>query len=353
MQAWMPFFILWMFLFSEPKPSGPGQPEQGPGSADYIHAAVKMSDFAEEDDGYWIFEPASPRPDSAPVVVFHHGYGAINPMIYGRWLRHIVRQGNIVIYPRYQNNLFSPSTKKFADNASTAIRHALEELKTGDHVRPISQGLILAGHSYGGAISAYLGVNHQELNIPKPAGLLLASPGTGPLNGARLDSYEGMPEDIALLVMVSVNDHVVGEELGRIIFETAVNTPQRNLIIQHPDEHGAPAITAGHNESYALDSDFDGNIHNLSYRRAIGVAKLDAADYYGYWKLLDALMDCARQGENCEVAFGNTEAQRNMGCWSDGRKVRELEVVVPEGGRALRKPLLGNDGTEGFYPEER
>ncbi|MCB0596675.1 MAG: hypothetical protein KDD28_21485 [Phaeodactylibacter sp.] len=328
-QVWISFFLFWITIFSVEKPSGPAQPEEGPGSADYAHTAVKMSDFAQEDDGFWLFEPDSPMPDSAPVVVFCHGYGAINPIIYGGWLRHIVQQGNIVIYPRYQKNLFSPSSKQFAANASTAIRNALEELRTGDHVRPEDKGMILAGHSYGGAISAYLGVNYEELNIPKPEGILLASPGTGPLNGALLDSYEGMPEDVRLLAMVSVNDHVVGEKLGRLIFETATSTAQRNLIIQYPDAYGDPAIGAGHNESYALDADFDAGIHNLSYRRAIGVAKLDAIDYYGYWKLLDALMDCVRQGENCEVAFGNTEAQRNMGCWSDGKKVRELEVVVP------------------------
>ncbi|MCO6478726.1 MAG: alpha/beta hydrolase fold domain-containing protein [Phaeodactylibacter sp.] len=328
-QAWTSLFIIWASLFGTPAPTGPDQPEEGPGSADYLHAEATMSDFAEDENGYWLFEPASPRPDSAPVVVFHHGYGAINPMIYGRWLRHIVLQGNIVVYPRYQNNLFSPSSKQFPNTASTAIRNALKELKTGDHVRPVEEGLILAGHSYGGAISAYLGVNHKELGIPRPAGILLASPGTGPLNGALLDSYEDMPEDIALLVMVSVNDHVVGEKLGRIIFETAVNTPKRNLVIQHPDEHGEPTIGAGHNESYALDSGFDAGIHNLSYRRALGVARTNAIDYYGYWKLLDALMDCVRSGQNCDVAFGNTEAQRNMGCWSDGQKVRELEVIVP------------------------
>ncbi len=328
-QAWISLLIFWIFLSGASAPTGPDQPEEGPGSADYLHAEVKMSDFAVDENGYWLFEPASPRPDSAPVVVFHHGYGAINPMIYGRWLRHIVLQGNIVIYPRYQNNLFSPGSKEFPNTASTAIRNALKKLKTGGHVWPVEEGLILAGHSYGGAISAYLGVNHEELGIPRPAGILLASPGTGPLNGALLDSYVDMPEDIALLIMVSVNDHVVGEKLGRIIFETAVNTPKRNLILQHPDEYGEPEIGAGHNESYALDSDFDAGIHNLSYRRALGVARLNAIDYYGYWKLLDALMDCVRSEENCDVAFGNTEAQRNMGCWSDGKKVRELEVVVP------------------------
>ncbi|MCB9035177.1 MAG: hypothetical protein H6557_00995 [Lewinellaceae bacterium] len=174
------------------------------------------------------------------------------------------------------------------------------------------------------------GVNYEELNIPKPEGILLASPGTGTAERRSPRLLRGHAGGRAPAAgMVSVNDHVVGEKLGRLIFETATSTAQRNLIIQYPDAYGDPAIGAGHNESYALDADFDAGIHNLSYRRAIGVAKLDAIDYYGYWKLLDALMDCVRQGENCEVAFGNTEAQRNMGCWSDGKKVRELEVVVP------------------------
>ncbi|MEZ4892408.1 MAG: hypothetical protein R2778_05270 [Saprospiraceae bacterium] len=64
-------------------------------------------------DGYWLFEPADPKPDSAEVVVFLHGYGAYNPMAYGKWIKHLVAKGNIVIYPRYQKICFGRDLMDF------------------------------------------------------------------------------------------------------------------------------------------------------------------------------------------------------------------------------------------------
>jgi hypothetical protein len=54
----------------------------------------------------------------------------------------------------------------------------------------------------------------------------------------------------------------------------------------------------------------------------------DAVDFYYYWKLWDALMDCALSGTNCDVAFGDTHQQKFMGLWSDGTPVTPL-VVIP------------------------
>lgn len=308
----------------------PPQPEQGPGGTVYLHDSVRMMDFAAEPDGYWLFEPMQPRPDSAPVVVFNHGYGAINTMIYGKWIRHLVRRGNIVIFPRYQKNLLSPAPDEFADNAATAIRHALTELDTGDHVRPLTESLAMVGHSYGGTVSAYLGVKFEKMGIPKPRAIMMCSPGTGPFKGGRLESYEQMPSDTRLLVVVSEDDHVVGDELGKLVFESAKNTSHRNFIRQYADRHGEPDITAGHNQAYSLYEPFDNGIHNLSYWRALRSASFDAMDYNGYWKLFDALLACTREGRWCDYAFGDTEKQRSLGIWSDGTPVRKLEVSVPE-----------------------
>jgi pimeloyl-ACP methyl ester carboxylesterase len=308
----------------------PPRPEEGPGGKVYVHDSVRMMDFAAEPDGYWLFEPFEPRPDSAPVVVFNHGYGALNTMIYGQWIRHLVRRGNIVIFPRFQKNLFSPGPGEFAANAATGIRNALIELDTGDHVRPVTESLAMVGHSYGGTVSACLGVKYKEYGIPQPKAIMLCSPGTGPLDGGRLESYEAIPADTRLLVVVSEDDHVVGDELGKLVFETAKNTPHRNFIRQYADRHGEPDITAGHNQAYALYEPFDNGIHNLSYLRALRSASFDAMDYNGYWKLFDALLACTRNGQWCDYAFGNTEAQRTLGAWGDGIPTRELEVTVPK-----------------------
>ena len=308
---------------------GPQQPESGPGGQEYSHQEVIFQDYANDPDGYWLFEPAAPKPDSAHVVVFMHGYGAINPMIYGQWIRHLVRQGNIVIFPRYQKNLLSPRTHAFAGNASKGIRDALAELEQGDHVRPITSHFSMAGHSYGGAISAYLAANYQEMEIPQPKVLLLSAPGTGPLKGARLDNYQNIPASTKMVIMVHEGDRIVGDALGVRIFETAFNTPERNLIRQYEDNYGKPKIYDGHNHAYALDVAFDAGIRNFSTRRAFASGATNALDYYGYWKLLDALLDCSRSGENCDVALGNTSDQRYLGHWSDGTPIKELEVFAP------------------------
>jgi hypothetical protein len=54
---------------------------------------------------------------------------------------------------------------------------------------------------------------------------------------------------------------------------------------------------------------------------------VNALDYYGTWKLFDALCDAAFFGKNREYALGNTAKQRFMGIWSDGTPVKELKVT--------------------------
>lgn len=303
----------------------------GPGGQDYAHEEVRFEDYAHRADGYWLFEPASPRPDTAPVVAFHHGYGAINPMIYGAWIRHLVRQGYIVIYPRYQRNLFWPTSSRFVRNASKGIKKALHRLKTEEgRVYPDESSFFLVGHSYGGTISANMACNYQALGLPQPKGVMLCAPGTGPLKGGLLEDYGNMPASTQLLIVNSINDYVVAEVLGQFIYATATNTPQRNLIRILPDSHGQPALTSAHNECYALDTAFDTGLRNMTARRALGVGRTDMADYYGFWKLLDGMIDYELHGIHQEYAFGDTPEQRYLGTWSDGRPVRELEVWTPD-----------------------
>jgi hypothetical protein len=54
---------------------------------------------------------------------------------------------------------------------------------------------------------------------------------------------------------------------------------------------------------------------------------LDAYDWYGTWKWLDALMTCSFDGQDCQVALGNTPEQRFLGTWSDGVPVTEPQVT--------------------------
>ena len=322
------YFLLLFLPVGEPV-AQPPQPVAGPGGSAYVHAAVTFTAHAEEADGYWLFTPADPVPDTAEVLVFLHGYGGYNPMIYGGWIDHLVKRGHVVIYPRYQKDMWHPRPSQFAPNAATGVQAALQSLPAIGIV-PDTSHFSIVGHSYGGVIGADLTANWADYRIPEPKSLFLVSPGTGPLKGGRLDSYAGLAEDLKLLVMTSTGDRVVGDEFGRLVFETAVNTPERNYLVQDRDDHGSPAVSNGHNESYSLNLDYDNGASNWTSKRARRIGRTEAVDYYGYWKLYDALLTYTRTGEQRAYAFGDTPEQRSLGVWADGTAIRPLRVEVPD-----------------------
>jgi len=317
-------FIIHGFLSAQTLPE---QPRSGPGGQNYLHDEIRITNRADEKSGFWFFEPASPTPDTAHVVVFLHGYGAINPMIYGGWIKHLVRKGNIIVYPRYQKGIFPPKTRHFADQAVVGIHNALDTLNNGDHIVPITSHFSIVGHSYGGTLAANLTAKFQEYQLPKPVAVLLCSPGTGPFKGGILDSYDNIPSDTKLLVMVSEKDKTVGDKLGKKIFLTAVNTIDKHLITQLEDRRFRKNnIRAGHNESYSLDPTLNLFKKTIVTKRAAKANRIDPVDYFGYWKLLDALHTCTRKDYDCNFAIGNTYEQAFMGFWSDGMPVKPLNI---------------------------
>jgi pimeloyl-ACP methyl ester carboxylesterase len=307
-----------------------GQAMSGPGGADYVHQSVTFFDAADKADGYWLFEPADPKPASAEVVIFLHGYGAYNPFAYGKWIKHLVGKGNIVIYPRYQKNILWPKADAFPANAAKGIRDALKALEAEGRVKPKLEKVAYFGHSYGGVIATNLGCSWEKYGIPKPAAMLLSEPGSGPLQGARLKDYADMPADLNLIIIVGEDDYVVGDEFARLVFSTAVNTPNRNLVVQRRSFNGRKWIMATHSEPYCYDMDFDIGVRNYTARRVLMASQLNEVDFHCYWKLGDALIGYTRQGLYREVAFGNTPQQRFMGHWSDGSPIRELDVMLPK-----------------------
>ncbi len=297
---------------------------------EYVCDSINFHDFAEWPDGYWLFEPVKPGLDSAHLIVFVHGYGGYNPMIYGKWIQHLVRKGNIVVYPRYQQSILSPPPSHFSKNVSIAIQDALTELGKGGHVKPILSHLAFVGHSYGGVISADLAINFAEHEIPQPKVVMLCAPGSGKFKGGRMESYADMPADLSLLIVAHENDWVVGDEFAWKVFNEATAVEQRNLLYHFPDNHGEPAFQADHNQAYSVDTTFDSGLRNYTSKKALRVARVDAVDFNGYWKLFDAMLECSRSGSNCKYAFGGTELQASLGQWSDGTAILPFEVTVPE-----------------------
>ena len=296
------------------------------GGSNYLHSAVSLIDESDAKDGYTIFLPDSPKPESADVVVFMHGLAQTNPMMYGGWIRHLVQKGNIVIYPKYQT-LFTLSGE-FNDNAAKGIRDALVRLEASGPVEPRLDHFAIVGHSYGGTMAANLTILRDQYELPSPSALMV----TQGYDGAdmRLESYAGIPDDTKMLIVVGNEDIIVENSFGERLMDAARVDPSfKNFITQRSDRHNFfVPLLATHDAPLSVDREFDDGDLTPLIALSLPLARTDGTDYFAFWKLSEALLDCAFRNENFEYAFGNTSEQRYMGEWSDGQPVTPLEIRI-------------------------
>ena len=303
----------------------PAQPTHGPGGSDYAHAAFAKSEHAGA-QGWRLLTPTGPTPAAAPVVVFCHGWGALNEKNYEAWLSHLVRRGNIVIWPNYQDSLFTPAAQ-FLPNAVAGVRGALAELaRTADAPRADLRRAAVVGHSAGGVLAAELAVVAHTQGLPEFRAVMPVEPGDGSQGGKHrvtvpLADLSPMPADTRLLVIVGADDHRAFEELGLRIYTEARAVPvaRKHVLEMQSDAHGNPALLANH---AAPGGTRDGRAE----RRALfaefeHAGVVDALDY-ALWQHFDALADCAFAQRDCDVV-----TQTSLGNWSDGVAAAPLRVL--------------------------
>ena len=327
--------------------SPPAQPETGPGGRQAAHSAVIKSRYREGAGEYWIYEPDKPKPASAPVVIFLHGWGGTNPLYYGAWIDHIVKRGNIVVFPRYQSSILT-RRQDFIPNTLDAVKAALERLQTErGHVHPDLTKIATVGHSLGGLLAASVAALAKESGLPRVRAVMAVEPGLtqSPANVPMAD-LKKIESDTLLISVAGDRDTLANDyDAKRIYYEsTRVSADNKDFVRLVTDDRGSPPLIANHRAPTAPDRYYDNGEGDLTARRSgqtgagapidgqttresSRTPSVDALDYYGTWKLFDALCDAAFYGKNREFALGNTPQQRFMGKWSDGIPVKELFVT--------------------------
>ena len=289
MARWIILFVL--CLFSEVDAFAQSDAaEQG-----WDAQTMAWVDYGSGRDGFSLFYPTTPVDSACEVVVFLHGYGAYNPMLYGGWISHLVRRGHVVVFPFYQDNLFLPRPEAFTGLAAKAIRKALEWAPQVMYMPTLKRDRIhYIGHSYGGTISAGLAAHSALYQIPEPGAMLLCMPGTGPFSAGQLRDYAGIPLHTVLGLVVGQDDEVVGYSLAERIYQT---TPPelRKVFFSLAPQAGSPALSAHHNEAYSLLEELDNGRHNYNYWRGFMVGQTDAHDRNGLWRWFDQLVIEARE----------------------------------------------------------
>jgi len=247
-------------IVSSQNATPPSQPSTGPGGKQHVHARVTKNRYGKDGQEYWIFEPDSPKPRTAPVIVFLHGWGGMNPLYYGAWLDHLVKRGNIVVYPRYQSSLLTPITE-FTPNTLAAVKDAVRRLQTErGHVRPDLSKFATVGHSLGGLLAANIAALASESKLPRVRAVMSVEPGIteAPIN-VPLADLNKIPADTLLLAVAGDQDSLVRDtDAKRIYYESRrVSAQNKDFITLVSDSHGQPTLQASHRAPTALDNDYD------------------------------------------------------------------------------------------------
>jgi dienelactone hydrolase len=222
---------------------GGGGGSRPPAATTAAPAARFVPDSAERIDvgtgaqGAAIFRPrGAGRPGA--VVVFLHGWAAVDPAFYGPWIDHLVRRGDTIIYPIYQRAPFLDTASPLP-NILIALRRAFEQLS----VTP--DRLVVAGHSAGAALSVDYAAAARGAGLPEPAAVFSVYPGRSIGDSVQLEPVDA--SDIAprtrVLVLAGADDELVGTRWARRIARTATRAETTLRIVRDPavDDHAGPA----------------------------------------------------------------------------------------------------------------
>ncbi len=203
------------------------------------------------------------QPHQANILWWFFFMGGLLPNLcfYMAWIRHLVRKGNIVVYPRYQN-LLDLSSEKFTDNAAGAVKDALGKLEDEYDGR-----FYIVGHSAGGLIAVNLATRND---IPKPDAVLAIQPGDSE-NGSKLQNLSRIPSDVLLVVMAGDSDNITGTADSYLIMDETPQVPSERKIFLLVQSDGN--LRADHLSPLAISDEYSILVDNM--------------DYSGYWKVLD------------------------------------------------------------------
>ena len=302
-----------------------GAPPEGP---DYPHKSVRRLQIGNGPRSFWLFEPAGPMPEKAPVVVFYHGWLATNPGPYGAWIEHLVRSGHVVIYPRYHVD-WTTRPADFLPNALAAVHDAFAALWTGQgHVRPDPERFALIGHSAGGNLAALTAAVAESEHLPVPRAVVCVMPGE--VHPLHRPSLAEIPSRSLLVVVAAEHDFIVGDGRARQIFTEATSVPpeHKQYVLYRTDRHGFPPLVANHAAATAAGESFDTGEGPM---RAFQMSKaqVDALDRFGLWRLADVTLEAGFAGRSLDEATDRGALFRDLGHWSDGT--------------AVARPLVGRD----------
>jgi pimeloyl-ACP methyl ester carboxylesterase len=254
-----------------------------------------------------VFSPQkadSPR----PVIFFCHGYSSSNPQHYLPLISHIVSKGYMVVFSPYQMVAMDPKEVKKYATLETGLEIAIDNFRAKIDTTKIG----FVGHSFGaGAIPAVALWAIVDKNWGGSSAFLYLM---APWYSYEVDRIKLrlFPSRVKLLMEIFAEDRVNDHRMAISLFNT-INIPatEKNFIMINSDSVLSCRLKADHNTP---KGPFDPR------------AEEDALDYYGVYRLFDALAAYTFDNDPAAKAlvFGHGRETCFMGAWPNGKPVTPL-----------------------------
>ena len=179
--------------------------------------------------GVWLFQPAG---EPKRMVIFFHGQGGAEeatPVNHRDWIDHLVRQGTVVIYPRYEQEYASA----VLGSAIAGVRTANERL--GQPKLPV----LAIGYSRGGALAVEYAAAAVGKGVPVPK--IVESINTVSF-GEQTHPTDLRPlrKDTTIAIVVSDQDQLGSAGAGGLLKRLrASGFPGANIELNFARSHGS------------------------------------------------------------------------------------------------------------------
>lgn len=310
-----------------------------------IYHEIRVETIGSGPARAYIFIPSLPAAKKLPVIFFHHGWLGMNPKNFGGLIDLLVRRGNILIYPVYQDGqetapqLITALAGKADSAAIRLIDEKYPDLADMDRV-------FYMGYSMGAAISLNLAIQPQRFGLPAPRAMMLMAPGDayhvahGELGKSIIGPVELLPADLPVAIIAGQSDTGIGLPTARLLASRMCHLPQNHhiLITLPSSRNGTHRILAGHGSPGAPDARYD----FPDSRRAVTAsirwkdnfeqsASLNVLDYYGYWRIATTLADWVggKKAFPSEMFDARSPVNHFLGSWADGTPYPRATVETP------------------------
>jgi acetyl esterase/lipase len=260
-----------------------------------------------------VFSPV--EKENSPLLILLHGYSGQDYRYFEPLITHVVSKGYTVIYPIYPLFPLVNSEKQVLEKY-TIVKAGIEEFIKHKKSTIDTSRVAVMGQSFGGGMVpsvAYMMFN-DKLWGGNGAFMYMTAPWYSyDITQKQLQSY---PKNVKLIMEI-FDDDVTNDHQMAVDLFTSITIPaqEKDFITLYSDSYNGIKMNANHFVPYGV---------NYIY------GEQNLLDYYGIYKIFDAMADYAFNGnvsaKNSALGNGSKE-QIYMGEWSTDKPVRPCSVT--------------------------